>query len=119
MHKITLKELREVKEILLKLLPPDKKDWKECYLTLTEDIDYVIKQLERFQEERKFEFKSGKFMGACIYIYSTVLRIDRGEYPHLSLEERNKIRRTDAFLNNLWNAIIEKMWDDLEKKRRQ
>ena len=108
MCRITLKELEEVKELLISLLPSDKKDWKQSYLILSEDLNYVINQLELFLNKKQFEFKGEKFGGVVLYIYSTLLEIDRGEHPYLSLEEKDRLIRAKEFLENLWDAIIEK-----------
>lgn len=108
MCRITLKELREVKEILTSLLPKDKKDWKPRHIIFTEDLSFIVSQLERFMKENKFEFINEKFSGAFLYLYSTVLEIDRGEHPYLSLEEKDKIIKAKDFLGKLWDTIIEK-----------
>lgn len=108
MEKITLKELREVEKLLTSLLPKDKEDWKPGHFIVTENLNFVISQLERFIDEKKFEFNSQKFCGALSYIYFVSLKIKRGEYPYLSLEEKDRLKRAKEFLTTLWDAIIEK-----------
>lgn len=115
--RITLSELKKVREFLISLFPPNKEDWKQSHFILAEDWNYIISQLERFLDEKKFEFDSKKFSGALSYIYLTLSKIKRGEYPYLSSEEKDRLKRAADFLQNLWDTIIERRRQAIEKRR--
>ena len=90
MCRITIKELREVEELLISLLPPNKEDWLSSQRVLSDDLNFVISQFERFLNENKFEFDGDKFRGAHLCVYSALLDIEREKIFPISLQKRRQ-----------------------------